>query len=71
MTGIELTNYIGRQGLLTLDKWRIPVEVTDAKRAYGHLRFQVSPLHMGQLHAGLGRDWVASERVQLMPEGGK
>lgn len=66
MTGSELAALIGRQGLLLVNGLRIPVQVTDAKRAYGNLRYQITPLYKDRINVQLlGREWVAAERVQL------
>lgn len=65
-TVAELTYLIGRQGLLGADEGlRVPVQVVDIKRAYGRLRYQISPLHMGKPRAALGRVWVSADRVEL------
>lgn len=71
MTGIELTSFIGRIGLMVSGGLKVPIRVVDAKRAWGNLRYRVTPL----LPEGwpetvwtpeiLGKEWVGSERVTL------
>lgn len=66
MTGSQLAALIGRQGLLSANGLRIPVQVTDAKRAYGNTRYRVTPLYKDSINVQvLGCQWVAAERVQL------
>jgi len=57
MSALELSSYIGKQGLLLSDKLRFAVYVQDAKLAYGNVRFQVCPV------SGTGMVWVDSSRV--------
>lgn len=59
MSTLELSQYIGKQGLLLSDKLRFGVFVQDAKLAYGNVRFQVTPV------SGTGMVWVDSNRVQF------
>lgn len=59
MSTLELSQYIGKQGLLITDKLRFGVFVQDAKLAYGNVRFQVTPV------SGTGMVWVDSNRVKF------
>lgn len=59
MSTLELSQYIGKQGLLLSDKLRFSVYVQDAKLAYGNVRFQVTPV------SGTGIVWVDSNRVKF------
>jgi hypothetical protein len=71
MTTTELNALIGRLGLLRVTTpsgktLQVPVKVLDAKRAWGNLRYEVTPLHNGRARPDvMGRDWVGSERVTL------
>ena len=66
MTANEAANYIGRTGLLTIRPFKVPVQVLDVRQAYGHLRFQVTPLHNGDTRPDvLGKEWVNASRVEL------
>ena len=40
----------------------VTVLITDAKTAYGALRFEVEPL------AGLGRVWIDAASIEITPE---
>lgn len=60
MSTLELSQYIGKQGLLLSDKLKFGVFVQDAKHAYGNVRFQVTPVN------GTGMVWVDSNRVQFV-----
>jgi hypothetical protein len=62
MSTLELSQFIGKQGLLLSDKLRFAVYVQDAKLAYGNVRFQVCPV------SGTGMVWVDSSRVQFNTE---
>lgn len=59
MSTLELSQYIGKQGLLITDKLKFGVFVQDAKLAYGNVRFQVTPV------SGTGLVWVDSNRVKF------
>lgn len=60
MTTAELTKFIGHTGLYdSKDGMRFRVLVTDAKMAYGNVRFKIEPVS-GQLSA-----WVDSSRVSV------
>lgn len=61
MSTLELSQYIGKQGLLPYpDKILYSlVRVVDAKHAFGNLRFQVTPV------SGTGLVWVDSNRVKF------
>ena len=62
MNGSEMAAIIGRIGTLAVKGgWRVPVEVTDAKQAYGCLRYRVRPLP----HDGAVAQWVDANRVTL------
>lgn len=75
MTGAELAALIGRQGLMRIKarpggvQLRMPVQVVDAKRAYGVTRYLITPLHQGAINtAAMGKEWVNASRVQLTEE---
>lgn len=73
MQATELETYIGKTGLMRVERGtlKVPVEVTDAKHVYGSLRFKVRPHVAPDGSAGvirkleLGSMWVLASRVQL------
>lgn len=81
MSVTELNAYIKRTGLLLTAGIKVPVVVLDAKRAYGNLRFRVTPdnarntqlngmrqplkLKLPADAGDFGAIWVAAERVEL------
>lgn len=55
--------YSGKLGTMEASEGlRVRVGVMDAKKAFGHLRFLVTPIN------GSGEKWVAAERVTLDTE---
>ncbi len=48
----ELMQAVGRVGTIQVGAIRVRVTVLDAKRAYGHVRYLVSPV------AGDGEQWM-------------
>src|SRR3990167_2880571 len=67
MTGADMLLLIGRAALLrTENGLLVPVMITDAKQAWGHLRYRVAPVDHGQTDIDrLGQTWVDATRVQL------
>lgn len=63
MTTSELAKMIGTRGLFSLaldgGDLRVPVEIIDAKQAYGNTRVRISPI------GGSGSAWVDSSRVSV------
>ena len=59
LTAKEITAYIDRQGLLTIDKGKLGVTVkcTDAREVWSRVDVKVTPLD------GTGEDWVSEARV--------
>ena len=57
MTNAELAEFIGRTGLLSMDKIAVEVRAHDAREVYGRLDILVAPV------AGTGQAWVAESRI--------
>jgi len=57
----EIKEIIGKTGALSqTDGLIVHVTITDAKKAYGNLRYSVKPV------AGAGEVWVSAERVAVL-----
>lgn len=63
MTALELAQYIGREGWLTVQGTRLAfgVRVTDVRTRFGMIDFLVRPI------AGVGEAWHDSQNVTLVP----
>ena len=59
----ELGALVGERGWLQVGAFAFPVEVRDAKNAYGNARLLVEPVN------GTGSEWVAVERVRFVGVG--
>ena len=57
MTNAELAEFVGRTGLLSMDKIAVEVRAHDAREVYGRLDILVEPI------AGTGQVWVAESRI--------
>lgn len=62
MTAKQLHPHLGKLVYLTVDSIRFCCIVADAKKAYGHERYQLEPV------AGEGSMWVNAARVRPVPE---
>jgi hypothetical protein len=62
MNALEMSLAIGKSGTLRTDGLGVAVVISDAKLAYGNLRYQVTPV------SGTGSVWVDSSRVQILSE---
>lgn len=62
MTIREIAAAIGGHALLHTDKLSVAVLITDAKLAYGSVRYEVTP------RIGSGSVWVDAGRVTLIEE---
>ena len=60
MNALEMSKAIGKQGSLGTDGLRIDVTVSDVKKVYGAIRYQVTPV------SGTGSVWVDSSRVKIL-----
>lgn len=63
MTGRELAALVGRIGTLQVRGWTVPIEVVDAKQAYGCIRYRVIPIE--PFRGSTGPQWVSADRVTL------
>jgi hypothetical protein len=59
MNTLELSQAIGKTGLLSASVLSVRVTITDAKIAYGNVRYLVTPV------SGTGSVWVDSSRVSF------
>jgi hypothetical protein len=59
MNTLELSQAIGKTGLLRFDALSVSVKIMDAKTAYGNVRYLVTPV------SGTGSVWVDSSRVSF------
>ena len=64
MNALEMSKAIGKQGSLSTDGLHINITVSDVKKVYGAIRYQVTPV------SGTGSVWVDSSRVQILEEKG-
>lgn len=55
----ELNQAIGQAGLAFIESLRIPVEITDARKVFDRIDYEIIPLHGG------GCQWVSAERVRV------
>lgn len=62
MTARQLHPHLGKLVYLAVDGIRFCCIVADAKKAYGHDRYQLEPV------AGEGSMWVNAARVEPVPE---
>lgn len=71
MHATELEDYIGRKGQLVVREHtgtlRFAVQVLDAKRAYGSLRFLITPMGQAKIPELTAPcyAWVSADRVEL------
>jgi hypothetical protein len=59
MNTLELSQAIGKTGLLSASVLSVRVTIVDAKIAYGNVRYLVTPV------SGTGSVWVDSGRVSF------
>lgn len=62
MTAKQFHPHLGKLVYLTVDSIRFCCIVADAKKAYGHDRYQLEPV------AGQGSMWVNAQRVEPLAE---
>lgn len=61
-TTIGLTQAIGKQGHLSIEKLSVMVHIMDTKVSYGTVRYLITPV------SGSGQTWVNADRVQIEKE---
>lgn len=57
MTSAELASYVGKEGILAVDKLGVLVRSLDAREVFGRLDIFVEPVQ------GWGKAWVAESRI--------
>ena len=60
MTFKEASKAVGRDGMLYSDGMLFPVRIVDARRVFGRIDYQVSPI------GGSGSKWVDANRVVVV-----
>jgi hypothetical protein len=63
MSVAEMSEVLGKSGLLQSGPIRVGVKIIDVKVAYGNKRYFIEPLQ------GSGRTWVDADRVFIDPAG--
>lgn len=64
MTNAKLAEFVGREGILSIDKLGVLVRSLDAREVYGRLDILVEPV------AGTGKAWVSESRIAWQEGGG-
>ena len=60
MNAKQLSENLGKQGLLSISNMQVLVNITDARTVFGRIDYQVSPVN------GTGSTWVESNRVKAV-----
>lgn len=58
---LDLTEYSGRTGTITLDALTVGVQIKEARVRFGHIDLLVTPIN------GNGERWVESRRIAIDP----
>ncbi len=59
LTARDLSEFVGRTGIMPIGMLRIPVLIVDARSRYGSIDVQVTPV------GGQGSQWITAARVKL------